>query len=405
MEIVQVHREKMAIPEYIFIIIAIVFYLMPYVQVAYREVSLLSSFIYMAYCYQSEFRIRKFIIKIVLLVICLILLFIILTDSTSISENVSNRFVKILFAKSSQYFLMFMPLFFFYRVRWLANEKQIKYLVYISMAIAVMFLQSALAAVAVNAEALHSFRADAIENTGFNGFIFVYAYTFLLIVGVELFRMTSKRHYKLFFLCISIACLYFLVKAQYALSIVTTFLSCLYLYLQTSKRGSTKFIVVICLIIIALLLPLLLKLAIALSPSSLLNERLEEVYNGITGEKSTADSDMESRFILYKMALEAFFSSPILGNRSLDFNPHSTFLSIVADLGVAGGFVIYRLFRGAFSFMKSIMGEDYTYFLPLICQILLMGFTNPIHSAPSNFIMLWFVAPLLIHYYKNIVKV
>ncbi|MBR1467655.1 MAG: hypothetical protein IJ606_03380 [Bacteroidaceae bacterium] len=395
----------MKLPELIFIIAAIIFYLSPSVQYEYREAALISSLGYIAFCIRQEPRYIKIIIKFLSYVLCLVLLYITLTESTSISKNVNHWFIKRLFAKSSQYILMFLPLFFFFRVIKHATKRQIRNLIFVSLLTSAAFLNYSFSMLAINAHALHTFRSDAVEDIGFAGFYFVYAYTFIIIAGLELFKMANKGIHKAFFAILILICLYFLVKAQYALSLVTTFISLLYLYSKSATKSSTKFVVIAALIFIALMLPLLIKLFISVSGSPLLNERLQEIYNGITGENSTEESDMESRLTLYRMSLEAFFSSPILGNRNINFNPHSTFLAIIADLGIAGGYIIYKLFRGAFSFMKSITGKDFFYFRPLICQILLMGFTNPIHSAPSNFIMLWFVAPLMIHYYKNIVRI
>ena len=46
--------------------------------------------------------------------------------------------------------------------------------------------------------------------------------------------------------------------------------------------------------------------------------------------------------------------------------------------------------------MKIRLEKKYLYFTPLVCQVILMGLTNPIHSTPSIFVMLWFLCPLLI---------
>ena len=59
--------------------------------------------------------------------------------------------------------------------------------------------------------------------------------------------------------------------------------------------------------------------------------------------------------------------------------------------------LICWMFYKGLKFVQSILGNDqYVYFKPLMCQIILMGLTNPIQSTPSNFIMLFFVSPLLI---------
>ena len=135
----------------------------------------------------------------------------------------------------------------------------------------------------------------------------------------------------------------------------------------------------------------------SISDMEILNVRLEEMYNALSGKGSNlAGSDLYARLDLYWKSIRAFFHSPILGNRTLGFDPHSTFLSILADLGIMGGIIIYNLFSNSFKFMKSSLNTVYRFYTPLLCQILLMGFTNPIHSSPSIYIMLWFICPLLI---------
>lgn len=382
--------------EFLFSIFLVLFFIAPTFQGQYREIAMLASLGYMVYCANKEPQHKRLIVTYLVLVFSLVMLYLLLTDSTSISQRVSNRAIKIFFAKSSQYILMFVPIFMLYRYMMHATLKQLKIILLIAIGASVMFVNTAISV----AEHLHTFRSDVGGQIGFTGFIFIYAYTFLFIACLEMYMLGSVKAYRYVSLAAMFFIFYFLIKAQYALSIVTTFISCLYLYGKVSKGGNL--FVYITIILIAILLPILIKFFVSVSDSPLLNERLMEIYNGITGEASTADSDMESRLDLYWKSIKAFLSSPILGNRSLDFNPHSTFLAVLADIGILGGIIVYKLFKGAFRFMKSILQEDYIYFMPLICQILLMGFTNPIHSAPSNFIMLWFVCPLLIYYTRHI---
>ena len=129
---------------------------------------------------------------------------------------------------------------------------------------------------------------------------------------------------------------------------------------------------------------------------NVLNVRLKEIYDSISGNHAE-DSDMQARFDLYWKCIVAFFNSPIMGNKYLPFNGQSTFLLAFAYLGIFGGVLICWMFYKGSKFVQSILGNDqYVYFKPLMCQIILMGLTNPIQSTPSNFIMLFFVSPLLI---------
>ena len=187
-----------------------------------------------------------------------------------------------------------------------------------------------------------------------------------------------------------------LLLGQFALSIITTTLSLIFLYYISTHKGWKRIFIISCMLILLLLFPLIIKLFINYSNSELLNARLQELYNSWTGQPTHADTDLNARLTLYGRCLQDFITSPIWGHRYLPYNGHSTFLTVLADLGLLGGTVVYQLFSRSIKFMKNQLHERFTYYLPLLCQIILMGLTNPIHSSPSNFMMLFYICPLCI---------
>lgn len=392
-------RSGLRLPELLFIICGTIFYINFEIQAQYQLIAPFIALIYIIYCFVADSKYRKLIASFLFAIVLLATLYMLLTESESIG-NVSNRGLKRFYAKFSQYLLVFFPMFLFYRTNKLASNKQKYLIIGIMLLNALMLIKLSLNIIAINANVFHSMNADVLEEAGVNiqGYSFVYAFTFLVLTCILCYRSQNNNLLKFFFSGVGVYSVYFLFKSQFALSIVTTFCSILYLYLTTAKDKGKKIIVVICIITILLLMPLLLKIIIGLSNSELLNQRLQEIYNTLTGvQQNSEESDLWARMDLYWKCIIAFINSPILGNRAIDFNGHSTFLCVLADLGVIGGYIIYKLFRKSFDFMKEQLGANYKHFTPLVCQVILMGLTNPIHSTPSIFIMLYFLCPLLIN--------
>lgn len=385
--------------EFLFIICATIFYINFKIQAQFLLVAPFIALFYIGYCIYAEPKYRLLIIKLLVFITLLVLLFVTLTESTSIGD-VDNRFGKIIYAKFSQWVLVFFPLFLFHRTFTKASKKQILLIVAVGLLNAILLVRTALNIIDTNPTLLHSMDADTLEDAGVSlqGFSFVYAYTFLALTCYICFRYTKNKWAKYFCLGLMLYSVYFMFASQFALSLVTTFISFVYLqYNLSTHNRQKKLLTIIGIIIFICLLPVFLKFLMSISDMEILNVRLEEMYNALSGKGSNiAESDLYFRLDLYWKSIVAFFHSPILGNRTLGFDPHSTFLSVLADLGIMGGIVIYSLFSNSFKFMKSSLNTMYRFYTPLLCQILLMGFTNPIHSSPSIYIMLWFICPLLI---------
>lgn len=391
-------RKGLSLLELLFILCSAIFYINFEIQAQYQLLAPFIALTYILYCFVVEPKYRRLTINFLFVIVLFVLLYLLLTDSESIG-NVANRGMKRFYAKFSQYLLAFFPIFLFYRTNKLATKKQIYFIVGIVLLNALVLIKASLAIIEINANVFHSMNADVLEDAGVSiqGYSFVYAFTFLVLTSVLCFR--KQKHYfaKILFGMLGVYSAFFLFKSQFALSLVTTFCSLLYLYFTTTKNKDRRFFVVIGIVTIVLLLPIILKLIIGLSDSELLNQRLQEIYDTLMGEnQNSEESDLWARMELYGKCFLAFIQSPIWGNRALDFNGHSTFLCVLADLGIIGGFILFKLFKKSFEFMKEQLGDKYLYYSPLVCQVILMGLTNPIHSTPSIFIMLYFLCPLLI---------
>ena len=385
--------------EFVFILLCCLFYTNFEIQAQFDLVSPFIALGYSFFFYQKEPSCRIFTRSIILSVLLLAIMYTVLTDANTISGSFLK--IKQLYVKFSQYILVVFPIFLFYRVNAYASKKQLIIIIATVLLFCIMLARVAIQFAQANALILHSMDANILEeaNVTMVAFYFVYLFTFIIITGIILIRHSNDKLVKYISIALIVFSLYFLSVAQFALSFVTTALSVMYYYLKTS-RSQYKFLVILALAVLAFILPFVLKVLISITEGELLSARFTEIYNSLTGQSNPGEvSDLQARLDLYWMCIVKFFESPIIGNRQLPFNGHSTFLTAFADLGIFGGLLLCSIFRKSFRFFKSSLGGNYIYYLPLVCQIILMGLTNPIHSAPANFIMLFFLCPLIINYY------
>lgn len=400
MSLERVYNNRTGLPlwELVFMIIACLYYSNYFVQSSYAYPIIAGFTGYVAYCYVKIPEYRKKIFWFMLLLLLFSFLYLVLTDTSSININVSNRNVKRLFSKYSQYLLMFFPLLMLYRTATHATLKQIYLLLGIIVVDLTLLAQTALTAVEINQNILHSMREESVAETGMTiaAYYFVYAYTFLLLICIICYKYAKKPYISLFSIIIFIAVLYFLFKAQFALSIVTCFISILYLYFSITRDKNSRFFVIIGLLIVLFLLPFIIKALVSVLPDNILKDRLNEVYGMISGEAVSSDKDGQYRLELYWMCIKAFFTSPLVGNRTLPEDGHATLLTVPADIGIYGLFFLYITFKNAYYTVKRVLGRKIIFYKPLMFQIILMGLTNPIHSSPANYILLFFLCPLVI---------
>lgn len=396
-------KNKYGLPslEFAFIILACLYYSNFIVQSGFTYPMIVASTSYVVYCFYKIPEYRKHIFWFMMMLILFSFLYLILTDTSSISVYASNRSIKRLVSKYSQFLLMFFPILMFYRTATTATRRQVYFLLGVILINLLLLVQTALKAVAVNQDILHRMNVESVEESGLtmSAYYFVYAFTFLVLIGIICFRNARIQLVRWISLFLALFFLFFLFQAQFALSIVTCFISFLYLYYITTSNKSGRVIVVTILVIVVLLLPYMIRAIVSILPSNILSDRLMEIYGMITGEAVSSDNDGQYRLDLYWMCIKAFFSSPIIGNRTLPEDGHATLLTVPADIGIYGLVFLYVTFRNANLIVKRVVGINKIYFKPLMFQIILMGLTNPIHSSPSIYILLFFACPLIIMYF------
>lgn len=377
-----------------------IFYIDFEIQSKYYIISPFCILLYLSYCCMNA-KLRKPIIKYVCACIIVSVLFQILTTPVTISG--SGVAYKYFYSNFTQYLLIFFPIVMFYKISRYASDIQQKVFLGVVLITGILLMTAAVKIAEINPDILHSMNQDVLESAGisFQGYNFVYAFTFLVITSVIIFQHSNKMVIKLLSVAAIVYTIYFMSKAQFALSFVTTAISLLYLYYISAKNKTNRVFVVLALGALMLLLPSIMEYLVSVtSDLGVLNVRLREISESLSGNHS-GQSDMQARFELYGKCINAFLQSPIQGNSYLPFNGHSTFLLAFAYLGIFGGLFICLLFYKGYKNVCYVLNSKSLYFKPLMCQIILMGITNPINDSPSNFIMLFCICPLLIQKYVS----
>ena len=392
-------NRKLPFIEFTVLCLFSLFYIDFKIQGDYQLYAPFAFLLYLGYCYYKERSLRKTIFIGLLTCTIIASLFQIITVPITINGTMAGG--KYFYSNFTQYLMCFFPLAMLYRVYYRASRLQTLVILGVTLTAAMILVQAALVFAEIDPGILHTMDTEKLEDVDIDlqGYNYVYAFTFLIIACLEILKTGINIRIR----CLAglglLYSLYFLFTAQFALSIVTTFISCLYLFYISTKNTALKIVVIIGIIVIYFTLPTLLELLISFTQDSdILNTRLREIYNAITGNHSN-HSDLQARLDLYWLSIQAFLRSPIFGNAYLPFNGHSTFLLGFAYLGIFGGTLICWIFYKGAKFTEIIMGKKYYYFRPLMLQIVLMGLTNPIQASPSNFIMLFFVCPLILMRY------
>jgi len=131
-------------------------------------------------------------------------------------------------------------------------------------------------------------------------------------------------------------------------------------------------------------------------PSKQMAIRLREIATFFSTGDANSDN-LGGRLELYWKTIKAFFKSPLWGNRKLGFDGHSTFLSVFADIGIFGGIFFVSMYVLARKKINSLFTEgQIRAYRPAFVGLILIGLTNPIHSAEPLAAAVWLFVPLMI---------
>ena len=393
-------QNKLPLAEFLLYVFFIYYYIMPS---AFNDVPLIISlgigFLYVTYVLfftHTNKRVSEIIMSFLGCIIFVTFCYYLLTETKTIDTSVSNYDLKRFLSKFQQLFFTFLPVLFTYRVLKHGDKKQTKILLTISALFILYVVFKTFNELSANDSATRvwtDFSSLSAKNIG--TYNFVYAVSVSIPVAFALFLNTNKPKEKTgLFIYVAIGFV-FLIMASYTLSLLISAILC---YLALFLNTKTKFIKSVALIItplILILLPTLLDFtATYIVPRESMAKRITEVSKYFSGE--AMGYNLNGRITLYRDTLKAFFQSPIIGNSSLHFDGHATFLTVLSDIGLLGSVPFYWLYFSSHKKIGNILGvkSQKRCFLIAFLSVFLTGCVNPIHSALPLPMVAWFIVPL-----------
>ena len=387
-------RKKLPFWEILLIIYLCVAYLVPSFSLG-STMLLLLLLVYCVYMVFIDPDMFTAVVVPLLLIAFLAAAYALLTDASSIAEDVSNRELKRFISKLYQYVSLYFPALLFVRINRIATKTQKQIFVAVGIALMVYVIISTWLFLLENPDATRHWD-DFDENAELDvaNFYFVYAVP-IIISATSIIMLKYKNFVRYLSLVLVIVGIVFLVNAQYTLAILIAIIGVLFQVFRHIKTTLYKIIYLLIILAFAIFLPQILAFAIRIIPSEQVSIRLSEIRAFLTGEGADG-YNLNGRLTLYGDTLVAFFRSPIIGNRKLDFDGHATFLTILSDTGILGGIPFYALLVVICKRVQKYMGTYKQQFGVIIMMFVMMGLTNPIHaSLPLGFVT-WFLAPLTI---------
>ena len=373
------------------------YYILPSFSSSFnRTLVLFAGIAYFGYVFIRDRKVGISFISIFTAVTVIAFAFLILTDTKTVSETASNRILKIFFSKFSQYFFMYLPGLLLIRVLKTANKEQKNLLLLLLVILYTVVLYNTFIIILENPDAIRNWEEFAnLEDENIGNYYFVYSVP-IVITGLSVCMARLKGIRKIVCLGIIIILFVFLLLASYTLAILIAALGLVMQIFMSLKSPVTKILFLIVAVIGIFFIPDLLLFISENAPSNNMSVRFRELYSFFTAGDSSG-YNLNGRLTLYRKSIEAFFNSPITGNRNLNFDGHATFLTVLADTGIIGGIPFYYLLFSMNKRMKALLSENARNFVPAFFCLLCMGFSNPIHNSLPLVFAVWFIVPLIIN--------
>ncbi|MBQ6980259.1 MAG: hypothetical protein IJQ07_06410 [Clostridia bacterium] len=237
------------------------------------------------------------------------------------------------------------------------------------------------------------------------GFEFSYAIGLSFPVWVILFSKSKNIFLKILSLVLAAFVAYYVVAAQYMILFLMCIVSLFVVILTGSGKFYVKLINVLIILVLLLFASTIFRWAASLDIGEMMQRRFTSLADLFEGKIDIEDTT--SRIGLYKNALNAFLSSPIIGvyNSSAAFESHSWLLGFAVSAGIIGvacfvaELVIYsRLHKKVFIDNRlSMRVRIITYTLFVVLTVL-----NAIQYSYEIFIVLFLYIPLTLNlFYKR----
>lgn len=389
-------KEGMPIIDLLAVIFFSVYYILPSVNGSLnRFLVLFAGIAYFIYVFIKDRKVGISFISIFTAVTIIAFAFLILTETKTVSVNASNRILKIFMSKFSQYYFMYLPGLLLIRVLKTATKEQKNILLFLLTVLYTFVVYNTFQEILENPDAIRNWEEFAdMEDENIGNYYFVYSVP-IVMVGISVCMAKLKGIRKIICLGMIVVLFLFLLQASYTLAILIAALGFALQIFLSLKSPITKIFFVTAAIIALFFIPDLLLLISNNAASSNMAVRFRELYNFFSSGDASG-YNLNGRLTLYGKSIEAFFNSPIIGNRRLDFDGHATCFTVLADTGIIGGIPFYYLLFSMNKRMKALLRDNAKNFLPAFFCLLCMGFSNPIHNSLPLAFAVWFVVPLII---------
>ena len=390
---------KLSFFDFLLFVFMMAYYLMPSINETLPFVLVLTlSIAYTSILCLINTKETPYYLTVLVLAAILSVLYFLLTDSATISTGTSSYALKRILSKMNQLYMSFFPLIIFLRIQRYASEGQKKMLLFIALAMFFFVLINTVIELRDNENATRSwdeFTEQAENNVG--TYAYVYAVPIVMSLIPALFIRLKAWWQRLILIAVTVFLVMFLLLAQYTLALLISMVGVVLQIDANIEKPTTKVIIWLVLVLLLISMPTLLDFMASKVPSKQMALRLKDVA-AFFGRGDISGYNLAERLKLYWKTIEAFFKSPLIGNRSLGFDGHSTFLSFFADLGLLGGIPYVVLYAQSKKNIDSRFDKaEVKIFVPVFISLILMGLTNPIHTAQPLSFAVWLLIPLLIN--------
>lgn len=380
-------REKqLNIFSLLFLGLLLIYFLMPAVQLAVKFYIILGIALVFT-CAGFALTREQYGLKILLANIALIILFYFIGGTETIVEAIG---------KFHNYFTVCFPAILLSWFLPRSNQKQRWIIMGLVVVIYFVVLGNTFVALLENATAIRQNAIDMelkAENVGTYDFVYATGATipFLAVCLGEV----KEKWQKAVFAGLLVITLVLMFSFQYTIALLGAIVSVLCIPLLKEKNTKNKNVYLICILIAILAIQPILSFVIRIIPEGPMSIRLTEIAQFLSGEREVG-YNLEGRFGLYWQAIKAFFQHPIIGNKELGFDTHSTILNVFAHLGIWGGILyiwILRRMKRRTEYLLQIQDKKWK-FMPIFIYLIFVALTNPIQAAFITNAMVWFVLPL-----------
>lgn len=390
-------KRKLPMLEMVFIMLISAYYLLPSMNsgLVHFSVPLVLGLFYYVYVFFRDKNLGM-IYLIYLIAICFLsLAYLSLTEATALADVTEPVMLKRFVSKFYQYFCMYLPLLFFSRVITKSNRNQKKCFLLFFTVIFIYVIIQTLQLLAVEPDAIRKWEQfDELAEDNIGSYYFVYSVPIVIVILAICFPKL-KPIFKIIDIVAIAFLFYFIVKSQYTLALLISLAGVFLRFCLSIKQTFFKMLFFILAFFTMFFVPDILMYVALNVESTQMATRLLEIYEFLTSG-SLSGYNLNGRLTLYGKSILAFLKSPIWGNRKLEFDGHATCFTILADTGIIGGIPFYYMLFSANKKIKKHLGNNSKEYFTIFFCLVLMGFTNPIHSSLTLALTTWFIAPLAI---------